>query len=405
MRTLLRLASFAVFLSLFVPCRIAADSAVRLTDLAPGDDDGLDDLDAAVLGDFLYFVGDAAGNQGLYRYDGVNAPTLVPDSAAARPHELVVWQNRLYFQGGPSGDRELWEYDPAGPSLGEAVDVRASGNGSPQRIAALAGEICFGAFSDTFGFELHCWDGSGLATVYDLETGPGSSFPTELTAWNDGLALVRETAEGSELLFYDGSGMPEPIAAGPGAPFTEPCCLAGAPDGLYFVALSDDEQYRLFRCVPPAAPVLLSTTFEPYGEIGAFRGQMITDGADPSLGLEDSEMWRLVAGALRRVRPGTSVTSTTGHVEAASALYFSGYPEGTSNDLELYKYCGAGAIGPATTAWAGDEATVTTSAPLAWNGKVYVSAFDATFGEELWAVTPSHLFCDDFETGGTASWP
>jgi hypothetical protein len=108
---------------------------------------------------------------------------------------------------------------------------------------------------------------------------------------------------------------------------------------------------------------------------------------------------------MHRVRPGAQVSSTSGHVEAASALYFAGYPEVSSDDRELYKYCGAGGIAPATSAWSGADADVTTDRPIVWNGRIYLSAHDPTSGSELWAVTPSHLFCDDFETGGAASWP
>jgi hypothetical protein len=53
---------------------------------------------------------------------------------------------------------------------------------------------------------------------------------------------------------------------------------------------------------------------------------------------------RLVAGDFERVRAGATVSGTEGHLTAAGGLYFRGYPEIGSDDPDLYRYCGAGAV-------------------------------------------------------------
>lgn len=408
MRPLFPQCAFGLLLAfpLAPPAPLRADTAVRLTDLEPGDEDGLNGLDAAVVSGALYFVGrNGAGQEGLYRYDGTNPPALLADSVAARPRELTAWQGKLYFQGGPSNDRELWRYDPVGATFVEALDLRPTGNGNPQRFAAPPGLLCFSAFTDNFGFEPHCWDGTNPPTVLDLTPGASSSAPLYLTPWNGALALVNETDAEGLVLTWDGSGAAEPIDPGPGEPYSNACCLSAIGTELYFQAQDGSSFYRIFGHAESGSPARVSTTFEPGGFIGSFRGQMVTDGEDPALGVLSPELWRRVAGALRRVRPGDAVAGTDGHVEVAGASYFTGYPSLASDDRDLYKYCGAGPVGLATPAFAGDAASVVGDRAVGFLGRVYVSATDGLFGEELWEITPDHLFCDDFETGGTSSWP
>jgi ELWxxDGT repeat protein len=383
----------------------SADTAVRLTDLQAGPDDGLRGLDAAVLGNTLYFVADAGAGDALYRYDGVNAPALVAGTVPLRPVELIAWGNKLYFQGGDSSDRELWSYDPSSGTLVEALDVRVGGNGVPQRFATIPGKLCFGAFTDTLGFELHCWDGSNPVQVFDLAAGGASSFPEYLVRWGTALAFIARPAGEDLLMVYDGSGDPEPVEADPGEPFQSPCCFAAEAGELYFQAGESGGTYRVWSYDGTLPPTRVSTSFEPHGFLSFYRGQLVTDGADPVAGVEEPELWRLVAGDFERVRPGAIVSGTEGHLTAAGGHYFRAYPEIGSDDPDLYRYCGAGPVVVATGAFSGEEAGVTSGRPIAFQGRVFVSATTPAFGEELWAISPAHLFCDDFETGSTSSWP
>ena len=380
---------------------LVADSATRLTDLVAGASDGIPGLDAAVVGADLYFVG--LPGPSLYRYDGVNPPTMVPGSDLAEPSDLVEWNGRLYFQGGAS-DRELWVYDPAGPTLEEVLDVRPSSNGGPQRFAVFAGRLCFAAFSESNGFELFCWDGVTPPELLDIAPGSGGSYPEELTVLGSALYFVARPAGFPLVLRYDGVDPPEVVAAAPGETYEIPCCLAVAESSLFFEAEDSGGSTRLWRHDGVAAPTRVSATFEPWGYLGVFRDRLMVDGEDASAGVVQPELWRVVAGQLERVRPGAVVVSTEGHRTARTGLYFFGYPSTGSNTGEIYRYCGAGPVGVASGDFASAGATPTSERPIVFQDRIYVAADQPETGEELWVVEPSHLFCDDLETGDTSSW-
>lgn len=380
---------------------LAADSATRLTDLVAGSEDGIPGLQAAVVGGDLYFVG--LPGPSLYRYDGVNAPTFVPGSDLAQPGELIAWNGKLYFQGGVS-DRELWVYDPAGPTLEEVLDVRPSSNGGPQRFAVFAGRLCFAAFSESNGFELFCWDGIGPPELLDIAPGSASSYPEELTVSGAVLYFVARPAGSPRVLRYDGVDPPEVVAADPGEPYDFPCCLASAQGALFFEAEDAGGNARLWRFDDLAPPTRVSTTFEPWGYLGVYRDRLVVDGEDATAGVTEPELWRLVGGALERVHPGASAVSTEGHRTARNGLYFFGYPSTGSNSGEIYRYCGAGPVGIASGDFAAAGATPTSERPIVFQDRIYVAADQEATGEELWVIEPSHLFCDDLETGDTSSW-
>lgn len=381
------------------------DGAVRLTDLDPDAGDGVESLDAAVVGGALYFVGRGVAGRTILRYDGAAPPSAVAGAEAAAPRELIAWNERLYFQGGPSSDRELWMYDPAGPTIGEALDVRAGGNGLPQRFAVAGDELCFGAFTDTVGFELVCWDGATPAQIFDLAAGTDSSFPEQLTAWAGGLGFTVSFGGAARLYTYDGESLPVEVEAGPGEPFSGPGAYAAVGQDLLFEALDGGGVARLFRFDGSNPPQRDSTTLTPYGYPAPFRGRAIVDGVDPDLGLGSPELLRRLPSGYTRLSPGVTIVGGAGHVTAAGGLYFIAYPSEQSDDADLYRYCGAGSVAPASAAFAGVDVTLTDDRVAVFNGRAFVAASDPTYGSELWAVTPAHLFCDDFESGDLAAWP
>jgi hypothetical protein len=175
---------------------------------------------------------------------------------------------------------------------------------------------------------------------------------------------------------------------------------------LYFQAEESGGTERIFRYDGALPPLHLSTSFVPRGFLGVHRGQLVGVGFDPNTGVQTPELWRWVGGEFARVSPGAVVyTGSVGHATAWGGLYFPGYPTTTSNDGDLYRYCGAGLVGVATSAFAGEDRSVVSQHPVDFQGRVFVSATDPDFGEELWEIAPAHRFCDDFETGSLSSWP
>ena len=402
MRDLSRFAPLFLLSSLWTGA-LGADTALRLTELGAAAEDGLDGLDAAVVGGELFFVGRAgAASRALYRYDGVNPPTLVPDSAAPNPVELVAWNGKLYFQGGVS-DRELWSYDPAGGAPSLALDVRAGGNGLPQRFAVLGDRLCFGAFSTANGFELFCWDGTTPVELFDLVPGTDSSFPDQLFAWGTRLVFGAQIGGEQQLWLCDGTNSPAQVVPSPGESFDWPFGFASIDGDLYFTASDEGFTSRLWRYDGVAPPSRVSPTVSPWGVPGAPRGVLFVSAEAPDAGVEEPELFRLVAGELRRASPGITVGAEMSLVDAGGAVAFIGESVPASGDLHLFRYCGRGSLAP-TDAFETSGAAVASEHVVAFAGKLLLTASDAAHGEELWSVTPSFLLCDDFETGDTAGW-
>lgn len=378
----------------------AQDVVTRITDVAPGDDDGLLDLDAAVLGGFLYFVTSPGAGTDLYRYDGVNPPAPVPGADAADPREVVAWNGKLYFQGGDD-DRELWEYDPADDSIGEVVEIRTTGNGLPQRFAATPDRLCFGGFSDSSGFEYFCWSGSGPATLYDLEPGATASFPDQLVAHGDRIAFVGRDAGEDVVYVQEAGSAPEVVEADVLQPYETPCCIGFAQGQLFFSAAdATDGTARLYRYdgVSPAERV--SETFEFDGVVSVLRDRVLAAGQDPSIGVNQTELFRLTASGLTRIAPGSTIELPSDAIEHAGALFTLGW-DGTNL---LYRYCGAGAVTIPVLASGGEVASPEDGRMISFAGRLFFAAESSVAGVELWALDSAHRHCDGFETGDASAW-
>lgn len=395
-----RLAGVALLLSVFVlePMR-AADVVTRITDLGPGTQDGVNDLDGAVLGNYLYFVTEPGSGSDLYRTDGAGLVEQVPNLDAVDPREVIAWNGKLYFGGG--ADREVWEYDPQNGAVVEVVEIRTSGNTIPQRFASTPDRLCFAGFTDTQGFEYHCWDGVAQAITYDLEPGVTDGFPDLLVSSGDQIAFVGRANGDSVVYVQDGNTMPTPVPVAPGQGYDSPCCLGFVDGVLYFdgSALLDGAQ-RLYRYDGSSPATQVSTTFIFDGAPGALRNRLLVAGRDPSIGVIDSELFRLSGGALTRVAPGSVVGTAIDPAEHDGALFLNGW-----NGTEvLYRFCGAGAVTVPVLTAGGESASPIEGPGISFAGRLYFAADSALSGGELWALDSAHRHCDSFETGDASAW-
>ena len=377
----------------------AADVLTRITDIGPGTQDGLNDLDGAVLGGFLYFVTQPGTGTNLYRTDGSGTPVPVPNVDAVDPGEVIAWNGKLYFGGGE--DREVWEYDPADDSVAEVVEIRTTGNTVPQRFAATPDRLCFAGFTDTLGFEYHCWDGVAPAITYDLEPGVTDSFPDYLVADGDRIAFVGRSGGANVVYLQDGNSLPEPVPVAPGQGYDSPCCLGFADGVLYFDGSDiNNGAQRLYRYdgLSPASHV--SETFIFDGVPAALRNQLLVAGRDPSIGVTQSELFRLSGTTLRRVAPGSIVGTAIDPVEHDGALFLQSW-----NGTEvLLRYCGAGDVTQLPLTVGGETAVPVEGPGISFAGRYYVAADSAIAGTELWALDSAHRHCDGFETANTTAW-
>jgi len=171
-----------------------------------------------VFNNELYFRADD-GTHGfeLWKYDGVNAPSMVADirygSNGCDPADLIVFNDELYFYA--RGDYlgfnanaygyELWKYDGVNtPSL--VADINPSGSSSvwPHYLTVFNNELYFKADDGTNGSELWNYDGINPPTMMaNINSGSGSSSPDYLTVFNNGLYFSADDGiNGIELWKY-----------------------------------------------------------------------------------------------------------------------------------------------------------------------------------------------------------
>lgn len=393
-------AGLALLLTLAAaPPARAADVLTRITDLGPGTQDGLSELDGDILGGFLYFVTEPGTGSDMYRTNGSDAPAQVPNLDAVNPREVIAWNGRLYFGGGE--DREVWQYDPLDDSVVEVVEIRTNGNTIPQRFAATPDRLCFGGFTNSLGFEYHCWDGVGPAVTYDLEAGVTDGFPDHLVADGDRIAFVGRSGGASVVYFQVGNTLPTPVPVAPGQGYDSPCCL-GFTDGVLYFNGSDitNGAERLYRYDGSTPASRVSETFDFYGVPATLRNRLLVPGQDPSIGVTGSELFRLSGTGLTRVAPGSIVGTAVDPVEHDGALFLRGW-----NGTEvLFRYCGAGAVTLPTLTANGETALPAEGRGISFAGRFYFAATSALTGTELWVLDSAHRHCDGFETGDATAW-
>jgi ELWxxDGT repeat protein len=181
---------------------------------------------SAVLGGALYFVdAEQSSPCGLFRSLGTAAQTTLVRSvgcrsdrwAASIPEEMVVFGNRVYFQGCNSETGcELWASDGSAAGTGPLADLAPGGASSmPVALRPVEDRLYFRACTPAAGCEPWVTDGSRAGThrLGDIWPGPGSSLNSTETRFTRSGRLVYFAADdgtGEELwampleIFYDG---------------------------------------------------------------------------------------------------------------------------------------------------------------------------------------------------------
>ncbi len=132
----------------------------------------------------LHFVGNDFGTYGQepWKTDGTAAGTsllkdLVAGNNGSQPALLAPGASRHYFSATDGTDVGLWRSD--GSEIGTTLVTQAF---APSEITTDGDTAWIAGFDPMRGNELWHSHGSALDTVaYDIESGPGSSFPSLLT--------------------------------------------------------------------------------------------------------------------------------------------------------------------------------------------------------------------------------
>ena len=337
---------------------------LRNWDIRPGRNSSNPMDDAVVFNGALYFgaKGGSTSGKELWKYDGVNAPSIVADiyagSAESDPEDLVVFNGALYFSADVgSNGRELWKYDGTtatmvtdinpGPPDGLRID------GTYHNLRVYDGALYFAADDGTNGRELWKYDGTTATMVANINfPGSSSSNPSRLTVFDGDLYfLANDGMLGDELWKYDGTTATMVADIYPMSRSSSPYDLAVFNGALYFAAHDGVHGEELWK-------------FDPANTSGGAHG---------------------TASLVADINPGVDDGDADNLMVFNNALYF--VADNGTNGEELWKYDGVNAPSMVADIYPGADNGVDNGASnilRVYDGALYFGADDGVYGEELW---------------------
>jgi ELWxxDGT repeat protein len=162
----------------------------------------------------MYFVAtDEIHGTELWKYDGVNPPLLLdllPGAAGSYPNAAMCELNhRLYFFAYDKNlGYELWSYDGiSSPSIVADINPHYEEQHFARSMVVYKNTLFFQTTDGKNGFELWKYDGiHSPVMAADIQSGPGHSFPFDLTVFKGMLYFsASDGVHGRELMRYSGN--------------------------------------------------------------------------------------------------------------------------------------------------------------------------------------------------------
>ncbi len=329
-----------------------AQTPTLVADLIPGGTSSNPVFTAVFDGKLYFVVTTAAYGRELWRYDGVNAPSLVYDLNPGAANgvsldyavEMFVFNNNLYFSGqNASTGYELFRYDGTNPPV-LVTDLVSGSVGSEMTPMALFNNklVCIGKTAAA-GRELYMYDGVSAPVLYDINPGTGDSYPTDFAEYGGKLYFdAQNAASGYELFAYtpatNAVALAADIIAGTGG--STPTAPQVLGNTLYFMA----------------------TTAANGSELYSYNGSSAT--------------------RLTDLNPGAGSGVTTFRVYQ-NKVYLGGYTGTGNGQLHVFDPANGTTALAYTLNPSGNASPVLVSV---YNSKLYLLATTPTTGYELWAT-------------------
>jgi ELWxxDGT repeat protein len=381
----------------------ADDGAQLLRDIYPNDD--LDrtavmaPTDFAELNGWLYFCANDGGGYRLWRSNGTSASTELVTGGANfyYPTELTVLSGKLFFSAESDGfGRELWVFDDSTEQAHQVDDIypgQASSN--PHDLKAVGNDLFFAAQDGQYGYEIWVTDDTATACtlVADIYSGLRGSYPRCLTDVHGRLLFVA-TSDGSirqavRMIWRESSTLNVDVVAG-GQSLVFIKLAGGNGSMLAFSAnLSDaGQELYLYDWQTDTAPRRIAD-LNP-GNASSFPGNFVYSGDmlyfTASNGNNIDHLWAYSMGrqTLTCMTIDLQYPSPRDLTAVNTNLYFTASHESFGRSLWVTDGSRIGIV----VAAGGGNAQHTPSNLLAdSNGRLYYSAFDADFGEELFMLS------------------
>ena len=362
-----------------------------------------------VSGGTLFFSAGSKSPQGreLWKSDGTTGGTsLVLDiragSHGSEPVSLTNVNGTLFFSAddGING-RELWMSDGY---AGHTIMVRdifpGTGGSNPSELSAVGNRLFLAAEgSATEGIELWRSDGTegGTHIVDDIEPGAGSSVPRNIVDLN-GLALFSAATAASGMELWRSDGTPagtylvkdiNPLAA-----HSSPEMLTAFGSHVYFFAndgtvkwlwRSDGSDAGTTRLKEVANGDIWQGLSTKRGFV-PFHGKLLFAGIDAAYGNEPWVSDGTPAGThvLKDIVSGTHDSLPHNFVVIEPYVFFEAYDD--EHNLNLWR--SDGTANGTSQLWRISDPILMMIIPemTALNGRLFVDAFRAETGMELWSL-------------------
>lgn len=313
--------------------------------------------------------------------------------------QIAVGSNiAIYVASTPANGSEVWRTDgtPAGTRL--LSDI-ATGNAhaDPSYLAANGANFAFAANDGIHGAELWKSDGGvNTSMVRDINVGAGSSHPSNIVYHNNVIYFTAYNSAVTELWLSNGFAPGTRVLVDTTAPDTSssPYGLRSTADGLYFVALINEQDYALFKSDGTVgnATQLRQANID---YISAFGAGVFLAINDPTTGIEAWFSNGTPAGtvALGDLAGAETVSPAPVNLRALNGvlLHFGKRTATTAAGnvfSELYRSDGtpAGSQSLRGFAVAPSNAFDVDYAPVVWNNQLFFNALpaDDNSGRELW---------------------
>ncbi|MDX1929136.1 MAG: hypothetical protein SFV81_21590, partial [Pirellulaceae bacterium] len=378
---------------------------VLVKDIYPGAEGALQSGSLVGVGGngLVYFVAnDGVHGIELWRTDGTNEGTLlvkdlVVGEAGAGLLSLTVIGNTAYFSNATGG---LWKSDGT-----EAGTVLVKSGVRADSFANVNGTLFFRAFDPSgaagIGYELWKSDGTSAGTVMVKDVNPtfgGSSNPRYLTNVGGTLYFKANTSQGYELWRSDGTEAGTTLVKdiAPGSASSNPSRVTNKDGSLFFIANDGASGYELWKSDGTEAGTTIVKDIRSGAGSSLFQNAFLTQAGgflffQADDGLTGRELWKSDGTSegtvlVKDIYPGSSGGEPSSITEVNGGVYFSA--NSPAGGIELWASDGT-ASGTALVRDINTNFSLNNGHSFPreltnLNGTLLFTAFDSTFGYELW---------------------
>lgn len=319
------------------------------------------------LGDTVYFAASPATASldiELYKYDGVNPPTLacdvLPGPNSSDLKNLCIYNNKIYFQAYlPLTGKELYAYDPSTGTASIVKDLYPGvSDGYASYLKVFNGELFFSARSVDNKFEMYSYNSNTNIVTKRTNISLGYSY------WD--IQPSEQTIIGNTMYFLA-------------------CPTSGTiSDGMELFSM--DTNFNVTKLTSYQYPISHGWTENPSNSLGVLNNKIFFMAKDANIG-QDFCSYDIATGAVNVLKHMNNVSPSNGYqsefITYRNKLYFTG--DDSVHGMEIWVYDGVNPPALFKDIFSGLSSSSPYSLRL-YNDRVYFSATTFANVKELMII-------------------